>query len=119
MLSPTSLEGVLAWAIQGAIRWYGLGVAGLPELESSAAVKATQRGELDNVQAWIDECCMPGVYASTSTLYYSYETWCKNNGVTPKKQKGFTQALQRKDYGYAVRKINGKTLRVIEGLSLE
>ena len=119
MLSPTSLEGVLAWAIQGAIRWYGLGVAGLPELESSVAVKATQRGELDNVQAWIDECCMPGVYASTSTLYYSYETWCKNNGVTPKKQKGFTQALQRKDYGYAVRKINGKTLRVIEGLSLE
>lgn len=118
MRTPAMLEGVLAWAVQGAMRWYALGNDGLPELESSAKAKATQRAELDNVQAWLDECCVPGSYTSTSSLYYSYENWCKGNGVTPKRQKGFTQALQRKGYGYDIKKVNGKTLRVVTGIEI-
>ena len=51
-------------------------------------------------------------------LYLSYEKWCKDNGITPKQQKAYTQALRRKGYSSTVKKIGGHTSRVIEGLSL-
>lgn len=119
MKSPRILRGVLAWAVAGAVEWFTIGTRGLPEPEASARVKAAHRAELDNVKVWIDECCMPGEFTGTSALYSSYQNWCEENGVTPKRQRGLTQALQRKGYGYAIRKLNGKTVRVIEGIELE
>ena len=100
MKSRQTLEGLLNWAIQGAIKWYALGSKGLPELESSAAIKSVQRSELDNVQAWLEECCQIGAdhFTPNSKLYPSYRLWCEVNGVEPKKQKGLTQALQRKGF---------------------
>ena len=85
MRTPAALEGVLAWAVQGAVQWYALGGAGLPELESSARLKQQQRGELDNVAAWVEECCNLGDHHFTpsSDLYSSYAQWCKDNGVPP------------------------------------
>ena len=58
MKSPAVLRGVLAWAVAGALQWFTLGECGLPELESSARLKATHRAELDNVGAWLEECCI-------------------------------------------------------------
>lgn len=103
MKSRAILEGLLAWSIQGAINWYALGSRGLPELETSAAIKTVQRSELDNVQAWLEECCTLGTdyFTSNSKLYPSYRLWCEINGVEPKKQKGLTQALQRKGFNPA------------------
>jgi putative DNA primase/helicase len=118
MRTPAILQGVLAWAVQGAINWYKLGGAGLPELDSSIKIKNAQRAELDNVQAWIDECCKRGEFTGSSALYSSYQNWCKDNGVTAKRQKGLTQALQRKGYGYAIKKLNGKTIRVVTGIEI-
>ena len=118
MRTPAILEGILAWAVQGAINWYQLGGAGLPELESSAKIKSSQRAELDQVQAWIDECCKPGEFTGTSALYSSYQNWCKDNGVTAKRQKGLTSSLQRKGYGYMHKWLNGKTVRVVTGVEL-
>ena len=118
MRTKAMLEGVLAWAVEGASEWYSLGSAGLPELQSSAALKQKHRADLDNVQTWIDERCQPGEYTVTTTLFQSYAGWCRDNGTTPKQQKGFTQALRRKGCGSAVKKIGGHTSRVIEGLSL-
>jgi putative DNA primase/helicase len=91
MKTPAMLESVLAWAVEGAMKWYALGSAGLPELGSSRAIKAEQRQSLDNVQGWLDECCMTGGdgFCSNSILYLSYERWCKENGFEAKKQKAF------------------------------
>lgn len=117
MRSTDMLEGVLAWAVQGAMRWYALGKVGLPELTGSAVAKSEHRSELDNVQAWFDECCEPVEgFTSYSVLYQSYEEWCKHRGVEPKKQKGFSQSLIRKGYVNKLAKIDGRMIRGFTGL---
>lgn len=120
MKSKEVLEGVLAWIVEGAQRWYALGSTGLPELEKSARVKAQHRGALDNVQAWIEECCLAGGlgFAANSILYLSYERWCKENGIEAKKQKGFSQALIRKGYEESRTTHEGKQMRGFKGIGL-
>jgi putative DNA primase/helicase len=117
MKSVSVLEGALVWAVDGARQWYALGRAGLPELACSAKEKGEHRAELDNVQAWIEENCEQSpVFASNATLYQSYEDWCKYRGIEPKKQKGFSQALNRKGYTAKIAKMEGKMVRGFDGL---
>lgn len=119
MRTPEALQGVLAWAVAGAMRWYKLGNAGLPEIESSAATKKTHRSELDNVQAWLDECCsLVDTFCAYSALYNSYELWCKANGVEPKKQKGFSQAMIHKGFSSKTARSGNTTVRGFQGLRL-
>lgn len=119
MRLPAILEGVLAWAVQGAQRWYELGKSGLPELHRSAVAKAEHRAELDNVQAWIDEQCeRTEGFTAYALLYQNYEEWCRGRGVEPKKQKGFSQSLIRKDYMNKLAKIEGKMIRGFTGLRI-
>ena len=100
MRAPAYLEGVLAWAVEGAIKWYELGSKGLVELESSRKSKQEQRDEQDNVQAWLDECCKidAGSFAANSKLYPAYRLWCEVNGVEAKKKKSLTLSLKKKGY---------------------
>lgn len=121
MRSPEVLEGVLAWAVEGAIEWYRLGSKGLPELESGKKIKSEHRSELDNVQAWIEECCSEssGSFTSLALLQTSYETWCDIHGVEAKRKKGFSQSLTAK--GYKAKRTtlaDRKTVRGFEGLTL-
>lgn len=119
MRSPEILTGVLAWAIQGAIRWYKLGKTGLPETETSVQAKTVQRAELDNVQAWLDEtCALSDVFCAYSALYNSYESWCKDRGVEPKKQKGFSQSLIHKGFINKSARLDTKAVRGFMGLRL-
>ncbi|MEZ4707601.1 MAG: primase-like DNA-binding domain-containing protein [Caldilineaceae bacterium] len=125
MRAPENLEGVLAWAIKGAIKWHELGKSGLPELESSAKAKNVQRSELDSVQAWLDECCTvwkldekfkPETHRSSNgDLYPSYRLWCEKNGIEPKKQKALTQALAKKGF----ERYREKKDRGIEGFTID
>lgn len=117
MRSVKMLQGVLAWSVAGAIRWYKLGNVGLPEIEGSVTAKNTHRSELDNVQAWLDECCSKtDTFFAYSALYSSYEIWCKSNGVEPKKQKGFSQALIHKGYVNKSARSDGKVVKGFQGL---
>lgn len=113
MKSTEMLESVLCWAIEGAIKWYRLGSSGLTEMKSAAKAKSDQRNELDSVQAWLDECCKvddPAAFSSNSAIRASYENWCKDNGHTPKRQKGFTQSLAKKGFSNN----DGKTFRHVD-----
>ena len=125
MRSAKMLKGVLAWAVAGAVKWYALGDSGLPELPTSAEIKQSHRDELDNVGQWLDENIKPASddkYVASSMLYTSYESWCKSNGVSPKKQKGFVQSLKRKfkasgkEYRDDRESIDGKQVRVVYGI---
>lgn len=119
MRSPAILEGVLAWAVEGAMRWYTLGRQGLPELDRGKQIKAGHRAELDNVQAWIDEMCQRSDgFTAYASLYLSYQEWCKGRGVEPKKQKGFSQSLIMKGYQNKLAKLEGKMIRGFTGLRL-
>lgn len=119
MRSPAMLEAVLAWAIEGAMEWYALGSAGLPELSTGVALKAEHRGDLDTVQAWFDERCelRPGNFVTHQEAYHSYEAWCKINGVEPKKSKGFSQAVNRKGFTAKPTKLGDKTFRGFNGFA--
>ena len=116
--SKAVLEGVLAWAVVGAMRWYALGSTGLSEPATSVAIKAQQREQLDAVGMWIEEKCALGShhFTASSELYQSYEAWCKANGVESKRQKGFTMALQRKGHRYERLWREGKAVRGFYGL---
>ena len=51
-------------------------------------------------------------------LYSDYTSWCASNGVTPKQQRAFTVAMQRKGYAYESRWLNGKTVRGFAGVEV-
>lgn len=116
MKSPQNLRGVLAWAVEGAKAWYA-SPDGLvtPDVVTQATTK--QREALDYVQAWLDECCVPGdgVWTSNELLYQSYAAWCKENGVTPRLQKGLSQELACKGFTVGDRR-NGH--RGVRGVGL-
>jgi putative DNA primase/helicase len=120
MKSPENLRGVLAWAVEGARRWYDLGPDGLPDPGASRALLAEQRGELDNVGAWLDECAKVDAdgFCTNKDTYRSYRDWCESNGITPKQQKGLTQALERKGYKRTKRLADGKQSRGFSGFSV-
>ncbi len=118
MASPANLRAVLAWAVEGARQWYAAGKLSTPSTVTSSTQK--QRDSLDYVAQWLDECCAEneGIWTATSALYSSYERWCNQNGVSAKQQRGLTEALQHKGFGYDRKKAEGKTIRVITGVSL-
>lgn len=121
LLRKESLEGILAWVVDGAMAWYKE-KSGLSIPDSVRSSTATQREELDYIQQWIDEECdvskpaNNNTYTIGSALYSSYEAWCKRNGVSAKKHKSFSQGLNRKGFRKVIRKVAGKTHRVFEGI---
>ena len=115
LLQPAVLEGVLAWAVEGAMAWYTNGL-GHPE----QVVQATQRArnELDSVGQWLEECCgaEAGAFTSNTDLYDSYAKFCEEVGFTPKGKIKLGTALSNKGYDSGVKKISGRTYRGRAGL---
>lgn len=127
MHSTKGLEAVLAWSVAGAVRWFALGSAGLPELGALSKLKQEQRAELDHIQQWVDECCNttdPLAFSTNENVHTSYRTWCTDNGVTPKAKKGLTQSLNKKGFvsnsGWIVNPNTGigKTARGFMGVKI-
>jgi putative DNA primase/helicase len=117
--TPEVLKGVAYWAVQGAIKWYALGAAGLPTPESISTWTTSHRDSLDYVQQWLDECCEenPNGWQPNDEVMASYTRWCNENNVQPKKGKGLALSLQTKGFRPAeIRKVGGKTKRGIGGL---
>ena len=119
--SPANLRGVLAWAVEGARRWYGLGASGLQESAASRELLARQRADLDNVGAWLEERAKAdaNAFCPTQTAYSSYKLWCESNGITPKQHKGLAQALERKGYKNARQYTDGKQARGFSGFRVD
>ena len=108
---PENLGGVLAWAVEGAMRWYaapkGLVV---PDVLKEGARDV--RAELDHVQQWLDEETTQeeDKWTDNASLYQSYENWCKANGVkNPKQSRAFGMTLKAKGYQTGVRARDPKT----------
>ena len=107
--SPENLKIILAWAVCGALEWLDEGLA---EPASMAEAKRLQRAQRDTVQAFIDDIAerpdehkddpRAGPYSdhltASTDVYKRYRQWCNDNGVSPKQQKGLTDALKRKGY---------------------
>lgn len=116
---PHVLAGVLRWAVDGAAAWYA-SERGLVHPEPIRANTDAHRGELDMIQAWIDERCEVDydTFTAYSILYGNYIEWCRDNGVEPKKAKAFSLGLKAKGLEGDLKKVNGEVFRIIKNLRL-
>jgi putative DNA primase/helicase len=71
-------EGILAWAVVGAVAWYRDGLGRLPDVEQACA---EWRNESDDIGRFLDECCLPFGEVSTEALYGRYEEWAADGGT--------------------------------------
>jgi putative DNA primase/helicase len=72
-------EGILAWAIEGAQKWYDEGL-GTPAAVSAAG--AQWRTDSDQVGQFINECCvtLPNAQARADQIYRAYRRWAEDSG---------------------------------------
>lgn len=123
MKRPAMARQILAWAVEGARRWYASGKTGLITPATVSDKTRAARDDLDFVGQWLAECIErtdePGAFVSNPTLYASYSEWCKESGIMPKGQTKLTQALRSKGYEAGVRaRIGGKQTRGAQGVKL-
>lgn len=85
-------EGILAWAVAGAVRWYR---EGLPRPDEVKQAVSTYRAEMDQVGRFIGERCVTGDALSifATDLYSNYKRWADASGEHPLAKKAFTSKL--------------------------
>lgn len=111
-------EGILAWAVQGAVRWYSEGLHRPAEVNEAVA---TWRAESDPLKEFVDEFCevKPDLWCASGELWQRYEAWAESSGVEPLNRRVFQTRLQGLGCKTGRRKVNGKTQRSIEGIGLK
>jgi putative DNA primase/helicase len=84
-------QAVLAWAIEGAVKWYERG------LEAPACVRLATSEYLENEDSfgrWIDDCLIPGHGETGATeLYRAWCEWCDRTGEPAGSAKRFAGRL--------------------------
>jgi putative DNA primase/helicase len=93
--------GILAWIIEGCIRWQEMGLA--PPKAVTSATDAYLEAE-DALGAWIDEQCIrdPNAWEKTTTLYAAWKEWADRSGEYAGSLKRFSQILELRGSGYGV-----------------
>lgn len=96
---------VLAWAIEGAMKWRAEGL-GIPAAVADAS--QAYMAENDDLQMWIDECCVLTSSARTKAtpLYGNYLGWLKARGQHAPSMKTWADRLSTVP-GITKRKSNG------------
>lgn len=111
------LSGVLAWAVEGCVAWFGGG------LGTSAAVDAATakyRSETDVLDRFFEDACEfgPGFKVGKKELFIAWERWCDAEGADPGTQTAFTRMVGERGVirGFKEAKIKG--MRVWTGVKL-
>jgi putative DNA primase/helicase len=120
MISPDNLQGVLRWAVEGAMKWYAL-PRGLETPNKVKEDTQAHRGLADFVQSWLEECTTVDAtyWEPNAEIMESYSRWCKRNNIEPKGPKALATTLRAKGYLPSVTNfISGKTTRGVQGLKL-
>ena len=116
-----SIEGVLAWAVAGAMAWYGSLPHGLKAPKSVIETRDSHRAELDSVGQFIEECCVLNaeLHCNGNTMFNSYVDWCKEEGHAARIRKTFTQSLAQHGIISITKREGGKVKRVYSGVALK
>ena len=88
-------NGILAWAIEGARRYYEEGIrASIPKQCLTAARE--YRNDMDDVGRWIGEKCEvgPPFACSFAELWDDYLSWCEADGIEPVPKRAFGNHLK-------------------------
>lgn len=121
----SELPGILAWLVQGAIRWYAdyesSQSSGLVEPPLVAAELDRFFEEEDEIETWISESCMTldvdsdhKSWTPNKDLYSDYIRWRQDQGLQgqPFSTNAFGRRLQGKGYEPEVVWMGGKTTKV-------
>lgn len=89
MRQPEVLEGLLAWIVAGAIKWYQLPRSGLKAPEVIVSETSTARRALDYTQMWLDDSIFEITGVREDVLSYrkvrdAYEIWCDGADLSPR-----------------------------------
>jgi putative DNA primase/helicase len=73
------LMAILNWAVEGYMLWRA---TGLQEPQTIKDQRKEYRGEMDVVEAFIEDCCIrnENYKAQAKTLYQTYREWAQSNG---------------------------------------
>jgi putative DNA primase/helicase len=90
-------EGILAWAVAGARRWY-TGGRRLPRPDEVRAAGEVYRAEMDTVKRFLDECCEFGVSfrVGSTDIYKAYHRWAESGGERPMAQISFSKRMKNR-----------------------
>lgn len=110
-------EGILAWAVQGAVRWYSEGLQRPQEVNEAVAV---WRAESDPLKDFLEEFCdlKPDLWCLSGPLWQKYEAWAESSGIDPLTRSVFNKRLLAMGCKTGRRKVDGKVQRSIEGIGL-
>jgi putative DNA primase/helicase len=88
------LEGILAWAVRGAVAWYESGLQAPKRVKEATMA---YQSESDFVAQFAEECVveMRGAKIPTKTLYQAFRAWCKSNDIRASgSQRAITEQLK-------------------------
>lgn len=110
-------EGILAWMVEGCLRWVKEGLDPTPECVLAATTE--YRSESDPISEFIlDKCAINGqATVQSSTLYRAYLAWCDDQGYR-EKEKMTANAFGRK-MGQKFKKIHKEHGTTYMGVGLE
>jgi putative DNA primase/helicase len=82
------LPGILAWFVQGCLRWQR---DGLDAPEEVMAATDEYREEMDTIAEFLEECCVQDSRgrATAGALYTAYKKWAEERGEQPLAIKNF------------------------------
>lgn len=103
---PGELRGILAWLVEGAMRWYKLGGEGLKAPQRVRKAVDEARDAVDYVKMWADACLEdtgnPKDFVVSSHYHKSYDAWYREEGIGPLRylrgQVALTRDLRRLGY---------------------
>ncbi len=86
-------EGILAWIVEGCLRWQKEGLGEPPEVVET---KKGWREEMDPLKDFVEDRCVvkEGTQCKSSELRMAYEDWAKQNGETVFSSKWFANRLK-------------------------
>lgn len=108
LTSEESMEGILSWCVEGAVKWRKLG--GLPYPDVLKRMADSMRENQDIVGIWLADSASitdpddHDVFTPVALLYKHYADWCKEAGIRAKNRNTFTESIVAK--GFEKRKRN-------------
>ena len=90
--------GILAWLVQGCLRWQKEGLGTPPAVE---AATRGYRDEMDPVRHFLAECCVEShdVWTEATKLFEAFSRWAAENSETVINRKSFGSRMTDLGFG--------------------
>jgi putative DNA primase/helicase len=111
---PDCQRAILAWAIEGVLRWRENGLMVPDRIVSATAAYRQEQNPLLDFLA--DSCeCGPDLAVAAGTLRKAYELWCVRNGAEPIRIQRFAASLRAEGF----EQLRTEVSRIWQGIGLK